>query len=106
MGWIDRLATRQIDAAQRAGKLDKLAGEGKPLPERKAAPGESETDAILYGVMASAGVVPPEVELRKALAEKRAALAKITDPDEQKLAMAEVAKLDLRLNIAMEARRR
>jgi hypothetical protein len=56
--------------------------------------------------MAEAGVLPEEITLKKQAAAQRAHLATLTDAAERKLAMAELARLEMRQAIAEEARRR
>ena len=100
------LTERQIQKALAEGKLDKLPGAGKPLPDR---PEETVTDAAtLAGVriMAEAGALPEEFALKKQLSELRKAYANLTDPKERKTMMAEMAALEMRLAIAQDARRK
>ena len=100
------LSERQILKAIAEGKLKNLEGEGKPLPDR---PEESVTDAAtLAGVriMAEAGAMPEEFQIKKRVAEIRERLAKETDPARRKPIMAELADAMLRLDIAHEARRK
>lgn len=106
MSWLNRLAERQIAKARAKGELQGLQGEGKPLPDR---PGDvyiSAGDAIGFRIMAEAGVLPEEITLKKQAADQRAHLATLTDAAERKLAMAELARLEMRQAIAEEARRR
>ena len=58
------------------------------------------------GLMAQAGVVPREIELKKAVAAQRLALKSARPPEAQKAAMQKLADLELRLNIEQEARRK
>ena len=102
MGWLDRITERQMLKARAEGKLSGLEGEGKPLPDR---PGET-ADAVGYRIMAAAGVVPEEIVLKKQVLAQRAVLAALCDPTERKVAMAELARLEMRQAIAEEARRR
>ncbi|MCV6584320.1 MAG: DUF1992 domain-containing protein [Marinibacterium sp.] len=99
------LAERQILKARAEGQLDNLEGQGAPLPHR---PEEAMVDAATaagHRMMARAGAVPPELVLRKELQAARAAYASLTDPAEKKAAMARIADLELRHNIAMDARK-
>lgn len=101
-----RLAERQILKAQAEGQLDGLEGSGKPLPHR---PGEAlidAADAVGHRIMAEAGAVPQEITLRKALAEARAAWQAAGTPDDKAACMREIADLELRYSIAVEARRK
>lgn len=100
------LVERQIQKARLSGGLSGLAGEGKPLPDRT---GQELVDPALGAamrIMAEAGVVPEEFGLKKALAEARAHYATLTEPAAKKAAMAKIADLEMRLNIAQDARRK
>lgn len=56
--------------------------------------------------MAQAGVLPEEITLNKAAAAQRAHLATLTDAVARKVAMAELAQIEMRQAIAEESRRR
>lgn len=98
------LVERQIRKAEAEGQFDNLAGAGKPLPPR--ASGGDVIEEAGFRIMAEAGVVPEEIGLRKEIAAQKARMAEITDPALRKGAMAELARLELRHAIAMEARRK
>jgi hypothetical protein len=106
MSWLNKLAERQIAKARAEGKLDHLAGEGKPLPDRPGDAFISAGDAVGFRIMAEAGVLPQEITLKKQAAAQRAHLATLTDPAERKAAMAELAHLEMQQAIAEEARRK
>jgi hypothetical protein len=106
MSWLNRLAERQIAKARAKGELQGLQGEGEPLPDRPGDAYISAGDAIGFRIMAEAGVLPEEITLKKQAAAQRAHLATLTDAAERKLAMAELARLEMRQAIAEEARRR
>lgn len=96
------LAERQILKAQAEGALNDLEGAGKPLPRR---PNE---DVIGVGmrIMAQAGFVPREFELKKAVDAQLLALQRTADPLKRKQEMKKLADLQLRLDIEQEARRK
>jgi len=106
MSWLSRLAERQIQKARLKGQLQGLEGEGKPLPDRPGDAHVSPGDAIGFRIMAEAGVLPQEIELKKQVAAQRAYLATLTDEAERKAAMAVLAQLEMRQAIAEEARRK
>ena len=60
---FDKLAERQILKAQAEGQLDDLKGAGKPLSKK----GGNTSTAAGFRIMAEAGVVPREIELKKAV---------------------------------------
>ncbi|MCB1334239.1 MAG: DUF1992 domain-containing protein [Roseivivax sp.] len=100
-----RLIERQILKARAEGKLSGLEGEGRPLPDR---PGDALVDPAVaagFRIMAQAGVVPEELRLKAELDAALAALAEAQGA-ERKPAMARVADLQMRYEIAREARRR
>lgn len=99
---MSTLAERQVLKAQAEGQFDNLEGTGKPLPDRG---GGDFAQAVGFRMMADAGVVPREIELKKAVIGQKAILQRTIDPDAQKLEMAKLAKLELRLAIEQEARK-
>ncbi|WP_424944239.1 DUF1992 domain-containing protein [Aliiroseovarius crassostreae] len=101
MKWRD-LAERQILKAKAEGQLDDLKGAGTPLKME----GGNTTDAAGMRIMAEAGVLPREIELKKAVDAAKTALAETTDPVARKSAMARLADLELRLSIEQDARRK
>lgn len=106
MSWLSRLAERQMQKARAQGQLQGLEGEGKPLPDRPGDAFVSPGDAVGFRIMAQAGVLPEEIVLKKQVIAQRALLAGLTDEAERKLAMAELARLELRQAMAEEARRK
>lgn len=100
---LDKLAEANIRRAQREGKLDKLAGEGMPL---KPSSSDGSVEAFGYGAMASEGVVPEEIELRKKIELQKEVLANTTDKEQKKSEMKKLGELQMRLSMQEEARRR
>lgn len=96
------LAERQILKAQAEGQLDNLKGAGKPLNIE----GDGSADAIGFRIMADAGVVPREIQLRKAVEEQSRILRETADEEDRKQEMIKLNDLQLRLSIEQEARRR
>jgi hypothetical protein len=97
------LIERQIRKAQIKGDLQGLAGEGQPLPDRSGDAFVSAADAAGYRMMAQAGVLPQEIEIKKQMDALR---AKLQSDGATKAGMAELADLELRYNIAREARQK
>lgn len=101
-----RLTEARIRKAEAAGELSGLAGEGKPLPER---PGDAlidPGDAVGFRMMAEAGALPQEIRLKAELDQARADWQAATDPTRKKALMARIADLQLKHEIAREARRK
>lgn len=106
MSWFSRLVERRIEKARLEGRLQGLAGEGKPLPEHPEAAFVTAAEAAGFRIMAEAGALPEEIVLKKRVAALQADLAGLTDPEARKAALAEIARLQMRQAIAEEARRR
>lgn len=106
MSWLNKLAERQIARARAQGKLQGLDGEGKPLPDRTADAFVSPGDAVGFRIMAEAGVLPEEIELKKQADAQRAHLATLTDEAERRAAMAVLSDILMRQAIAEEARKK
>lgn len=105
LGSLGKLVERQIKKAQAEGQLERLEGEGHPLPDRSS---EAQTDpAIAAGhrIMAQAGVLPEEFNIKKELDAIRRTYPSLTDPEDRKAAMARIAELEMRYNMARDARR-
>ena len=98
-----RLTERQILKAQAEGQLDDLPGQGKPLPRQ--GPGDPAA-AAGFRIMAEAGALPREIELKKAIEAQRKVLADAPDDATRKHEMAVLADLQQRLAIEEEARRK
>ncbi len=96
------LAEHQIQKAQATGQLDNLKGAGKPLNARSG----NDADAAGLRIMAEAGVLPREFELKKAVDAQLDILKSTHDPAARKAELAKLADLQLRLSIEQEARRK
>jgi hypothetical protein len=100
------LVERQILRAIAEGKLQNLVGAGKPLPDRS---GQAFTDMatqVAVRIMAEAGALPDEFRLKKLLDAARETYRASQDDDAKRIAMGVIADLELRYNIAVEARRK
>ena len=106
MSWLSRLIERRILKAEAEGQLRDLPGEGAPLPDRT---GQETVDPGLaagYRIMAEAGVVPEEFKLKQAIEDERTLYQGLTTADDRKASMARLADLEMRYNIAVDARRK
>ncbi len=104
-GRLDKLSERQILKAKAEGKLSGLDGEGRPLPDRTADALIDPGLAAGHRIMAEAGVRPPEFDLKEQLEAARRAYAELTDQAEKKALSAKIADLEMRYNLARDARR-
>lgn len=100
------LVERQILKAIAEGRLKGLEGEGKPLPDRTGAAYTDMATQVAVRIMAEAGALPEEFKLRKLLDAARLAWRAANTEEEKHMAMALIADLDLRYNVAVEARRK
>ena len=87
------------------GKLSGLKGEGEPLPDRPEAALVDLGEAVGYRIMHEHGALPEEISLRKALDAAKAAYADAQGDAEKRAAMAKIAELQMKLSIAVEARK-
>lgn len=101
MKW-NTLIENQIQKAKMEGQLENLEGEGKPLPRRES--GDIVSTAM--GIMANAGVVPREIQLKKDVSIQYEKLKAATDPVERKDIMRKLADLQMHLGIEQDARRK
>lgn len=100
------LIERQIQKARLQGQLDNLEGEGKPLPDRNVDAHTNAAEAAGFRIMAQAGVLPQEIELKKEIDALYESLQTIDIEEERKAIMTKISRLDLRYNIAREARQK
>ncbi len=106
MSWLERLAERRMLFARAKGQFSGIEGEGKPLADRTGDAFVSAGEAVAFRIMAEAGVLPEEITLKKAADAQRDVLASLTDPSERKAAMAKLADLEMRREMAIESRRK
>jgi len=102
MKWRD-IAEHQIKKAQAEGQFDDLKGAGKPLPAR----GDGDfAEEAGFRIMAEAGALPKEIELKKVLAAQARVVQATADPGQRKKEMAKFAEIQQALAIQEEARRK
>ncbi len=96
MSIFDILAEQRIVDAIRRGKLDNLPGAGRPLvfDDELFVSGEQR---MINRVLKNAGFTPPEVRLRKELADLREALARHPEDEQRELLQRELNMVLLRL---------
>lgn len=106
MPTFSRLTEAQIRKAEAEGKLNNLEGAGKPLPHR---PGDALIDAgeaVGFRIMAEAGALPEEIALKAHLDQARRDWQGATSAGDKKRLMARIAELQMRHEIARDARRK
>ena len=97
------LSEYQIRKAEREGQLENLKGEGKPLPR---AAGGDFSENVGFRIMAEAGALPKEVELKREEDAQLKMLQATTNPALRKAEMKKLADIQLRRTIQEEARRK
>ncbi|UZD89907.1 DUF1992 domain-containing protein [Cognatishimia activa] len=97
------LSEYRIRKAERDGQLEGLKGEGKPLP--KAGDGDF-SENVGFRIMAEAGALPKEIELKREEEAQLKVLQRTTDPNARKSEMKKLADIQLRRAIQEEARRK
>ena len=103
MHWFERIALRRIDDAAAKGELRGLKGEGKPLDPVRL---RESADDVLHRMMADGGFLPPEIQLAKDAAAKRAVLDQIEDEGERTKLRKQIALMELKPAMAAEQRSR
>ncbi len=100
------LIEQQIAKARASGGLSGLKGEGQPLPDRPIETSEQAAMSTGMRIMAEAGVLPEEFAIRQAMDSARADVSEADTDEAKKFAMAKLADLEMRYNIAREARKK
>ena len=97
-----RIADQLIENAMEQGAFDNLPGEGKPLPPPP--PGDP-IEAFGFQLMARAGAVPAEVQLKKEILHHTERLRTLAQGPDKLEAMQTLANLHMRLAMMLEGRR-
>ncbi|MGH1466277.1 MAG: DUF1992 domain-containing protein [Cognatishimia sp.] len=97
------LSEYQIRKAEAEGQFDDLKGSGKPLG--RADDGDF-SENVGFRIMAEAGALPKEIELKLAEEAQLKALQDTSDPKARKEEMRKLADIQLRRAIQEEARRK
>lgn len=100
------LTEAQIRKAQASGQLDDLPGAGKPLPAHPEEAMIDPMDAVGHRIMAEAGALPEEILLKKQMDTARADWQAATSPEDKKRCMAALAAVQMRYEIARDARKK
>lgn len=97
------LSEYQIRKAEHEGQLENLKGAGKPLP--KAGDGDF-SENVGFRIMAEAGALPKEIELKREEEAQLRVLQATETPEDRKREMKKLADIQLRRAIQEEARRK
>ena len=95
---IDSLAEEKIRAAIRSGEMDDLPGQGQPLrlDDDSAVPAELRT---AYRLLKNSGFLPPQVSLRREIAQVEQLLLQIETEFEAEPVRKRLRLLQLRLSL-------
>ncbi|MGC4085065.1 MAG: DUF1992 domain-containing protein [Vicinamibacterales bacterium] len=101
---FDRLVDQKIREAMKEGKFDELPRKGViDLEEYFKLPAELR---MAYSILKSAGCVPEEVEMLRDVDRLETALANAADDDARRSLHRELAGAKLKLDLALERRKR
>ncbi|WP_027259304.1 DUF1992 domain-containing protein [Leisingera aquimarina] len=92
------LINARIDAAEKDGAFDNLAGAGRPLPEC-----EDPENELLSRLVRESGGVPEFVSLSRELQRLRAELREAGDRSRRQEILKEMSMMDARLELARKA---
>src|SRR5262249_11212981 len=100
---LHALAEKRIQEALDAGEFRDLPGAGKPLPldELDGVPEELRAS---YSVLENAGLLPEEMELKRAVANFDELIARCSDADESTELRRQRSAAALRFSLLMERR--
>jgi len=101
---VTALAERRIREAMERGEFDNLPGAGQPLDLDDDSHVPEELRAA-YRLLKNAGMVPPELELRRELANAEQLLALASTPEERSVASRRWRVLEARLALTAGHRR-
>jgi DNA-binding transcriptional ArsR family regulator len=104
MGAFRKIAEERINEAMKAGEFDNLPGRGKPIDLDY----DSATPADLrmaFKVLRNAGILPPEVELKKEIFKLTEELRAGLDEESRSLKLRELNAKVLKLNEMMKMQR-
>jgi len=100
---FELVAEQKLEEAARAGEFDNLPGAGKPLDLGDDALVAPEL-RMAHRVLKNAGLLPPEVELRREITEVHALVATLDDNAARRQALSRLALLELKLEAAGRSR--
>ena len=93
---FDRIIEERIRQAQKEGKLEKLPGSGKPLPEEQInAPDDIR---LAYKILKNADCLPAELELKKEIRNMQELLSGMQETAEKYNTLKKLNLLIMKLN--------
>jgi hypothetical protein len=103
MSAFSRVAEKKIREAIEQGEFDRLPGRGEPIDLEGYFKLPVEL-RLSYSILRSAGCVPTEVELLRAIDRTRSELRQATDPAKRQALQKQLNEEELRLRLALENR--
>ena len=98
---LESLIDQIVQKAEKRGDFDNLAGAGKPLVHP-----DNPADAVLNRLMKEADAKSPVVVIKRQIVDAQDELKGLDDPADRKAKMRQIADLQTRLAIEMEAFRK
>lgn len=95
--------SRKLAQAHASGELKSAKGYGQPLADPEGWSDTPDEFRMGFKILKDAGFYPPEVELMRRRSELRAALAVADESSERTQLAAELASLDQRISVRLEA---
>ena len=105
MNIFEFIAEHKIQEAIKNGVFDNLSGKGEPLKLEDLS-GVSPQDRMAYTILKNAGVLPPEMEARKAISELEKKISEINSDDDKVELRRKLSKMMTAYNIMMDKRKR
>jgi hypothetical protein len=102
---FDTIVEALIKEAQERGEFDNLPGQGKPI-DLSAYFETPEEVRLAQSVLKSAGIISPEVELLKEIAELRQARAAVTDDVKKQEIRKKIQEKQIEFSLMMERQKR
>lgn len=98
LSYTTRIVEERIAAAQKAGAFDNLPGKGKPLDMEDL--GQVPEDLrVAYHVLKNAGMLPPELELRKQILSLQDLLGVVSEEPRRRAIIKEMQEKLIHLDI-------
>ncbi|NGP44014.1 DUF1992 domain-containing protein [Bacillaceae bacterium SIJ1] len=97
---LDDVVEERIRNAIKKGDFSNLPGKGRPLPldDANGVPKELKSS---YKVLKNAGMLPPEMELKKEILHMKDLLACCVDEDEKQMLQTKLSESEIRYQLLM-----
>jgi DnaJ-like protein len=102
---FDKIVEALIIEAQARGEFDNLPGEGKPI-DLTAYFDTPEEVRLAQSLLKNAGMIPPEVQLLKEIAELRQVQEAVTDETKKQEIKKQIQQKQIELNLMLERQRK